>query len=87
MHSIAALALALAAVAVPAARERARPRDAAEKAADRADKMVCKRFTKTGSLVDRVRVCKTKNEWQRDRDNLRNSAASGTCGQPTLNGC
>lgn len=87
MHSIAALALALAAVAVPAAGKRARPRDAAEKAADRADKMVCKRFTKTGSLVDSVRVCKTKNEWQRDRDNLRNSAASGACGQPTLNGC
>lgn len=87
MHSIAALALSLAAVAVPAAGERARPRDVAEKAADRADKMVCKRFTKTGSLVDSVRVCKTKSEWQRDRDNLRNSAASGACGQPTLNGC
>jgi hypothetical protein len=87
MHSIAALALFLAAGAGPIAGEHARPRDAAEKAADRSDKVICKRFTKTGSLVDSVRVCKTKGEWQRDRDNLRNSAASGACGQPTLNGC
>lgn len=87
MHSIAALALTLATVAGSAAAEQAKPRDAAEKAADRSDKMICKRFTKTGSLVDSVRVCKTKGEWQRDRDNLRNSATSGACGQPTLNGC
>lgn len=68
MHRFTVLALLLA-VAAPAAQ--AKTKDAPEKAVDAADKVICKRFTKTGSLVDSERVCKTKAEWQRDRDELR----------------
>ncbi|MBB3695771.1 hypothetical protein [Sphingomonas sp. BK580] len=84
MHSIAALALLLAAAA-PA--DQAKSRDAGEKAADPADKVICKRFTKTGSLVDSTRVCKTKADWQRDRDNLRTSTNSTACQPGATVGC
>lgn len=61
--------------------------DAPETAAGNPDKVVCKRFVKIGSLVDGYRTCKTKREWERERDNLRQvnwsspcrSAVSGTC--------
>lgn len=45
--------------------------DAAERAADPQDRMICKRFAVTGSLVDSTRTCKTKRDWERDRDNIR----------------
>lgn len=44
------------------------PRETAEKVSDPADKIVCKRFLETGSLVKGQRICKTKADWQRDRD-------------------
>jgi hypothetical protein len=61
--------------------------DAPETAAGNPDKVVCKRFLKTGSLVDGYRTCKTKKEWERERDNVKQinwsspcrSAESGTC--------
>ena len=64
--------------------------DAPEKAAGNPDKVVCKRFVRVGSLVDGYRTCKTKREWERERDNLRQvnwsnpckSAESGTCEPP-----
>ncbi|HYI41793.1 MAG TPA: hypothetical protein VE053_15910 [Allosphingosinicella sp.] len=73
-----------------AAAAQAAPRrgaDAPETAAGNPDKVVCKRFVKIGSLVDGYRTCKTKKEWERERDNLRQvnwsspcrSAESGTC--------
>ena len=54
-------------------------KDAGEKSADPGAKMICKRFTRTGSLVDGYRVCKTKTEWQRDRDLIRQSTATTSC--------
>jgi len=52
----------------------------AEKTADSGDTMVCKRFVRTGSLVDGYRTCKTKREWERERDNLRApSSSSNSC--------
>jgi hypothetical protein len=42
--------------------------DAPEGAAGNPDKVVCKRFTRIGSLVDGYRTCKTKKEWERERD-------------------
>jgi hypothetical protein len=45
--------------------------DAPEKSADARDKMICKKFLETGSLVKGVRVCKTKADWERGRDNVR----------------
>ncbi|MBS0283535.1 MAG: hypothetical protein JSS15_03855 [Proteobacteria bacterium] len=44
---------------------------AVEHAADSRDKMICKRFVETGSLVRGTRVCKTKWEWEQDRENIR----------------
>jgi len=45
--------------------------DAPEKAAGNPDKVVCKRFVRIGSLVDGYRTCKTKKEWERERENAR----------------
>jgi hypothetical protein len=55
------------------------PRDAAEKATDPRDKIVCKRFLETGSLVKGQRICKTKAEWQADRDAARQIDLSRSC--------
>lgn len=51
----------------------AAPRNAGESATDPQDKVICKRFAETGSLVGSYRVCKTKREWERERDNIRAS--------------
>jgi len=53
--------------------------DAPETAAGSPDKIVCKTFTRIGSLADRYRTCKTKGEWQRERDNLRQVNVSDSC--------
>jgi hypothetical protein len=59
-------------------------KDGAEKAADPRQKVICKRFVKTGSLVDAYRTCKTKAEWDRDRETMRASmtVGSGACNRP-----
>jgi len=72
-----ALAIALASAAAAGA---APPRsDNPERAADARDKIVCKRFVKTGSLVDGYRTCKTKWEWERERENVRQFGVSDSC--------
>jgi len=53
--------------------------DAPEAAAGARDKIVCKRFLKTGSLVDGYRTCKTKWEWERERENVRQLSVSDSC--------
>ena len=50
--------------------------DKAEKTADAGDKMICKRFVETGSLVKGYRTCKPKWEWERERENLRSFSVS-----------
>jgi len=45
------------------------------KSADSRDQIVCRRFVRTGSLVDGYRVCKTRREWDRDAENLRATGA------------
>ena len=35
---------------------------------DPMDKVVCKRFTETGSLAKNYRTCKTRRQWQIERD-------------------
>jgi hypothetical protein len=75
---------------VSAAAAQSTPRrgaDTGETAAGNPDKVVCKRFVRTGSLADAYRTCKTKKEWERERDNVRTvnwsspckSAESGSC--------
>lgn len=76
----AALACVLAAATATAAQSASRrAEDAAERVADDPSKIVCKTFTRIGSLADRYRTCKTKAEWQRERDNLRELDRSYGC--------
>lgn len=47
--------------------------DAIEQVSDPQDKMICKRFVETGSLVKGYRVCKTKREWVIARQEIRDA--------------
>jgi hypothetical protein len=79
MHRFFVLAcssLLVTATAAPAAPRRA---DAPEGVAGSPDKMVCKTFTRIGTLADRYRTCKTKAEWDRERANLREFDRSASC--------
>lgn len=73
LPSIAFLAIAAMAISAP------RRAEAPETAAGSPDKMVCKTFTRTGTLADRYRTCKTKAEWERERTNLRDLDRSYGC--------
>jgi hypothetical protein len=55
------------------------PKSDVERVADAGTKMICKRFARTGSLADSYRTCKTKSEWDRERDNVRQMTASEAC--------
>ena len=79
MRFVFALALVIPATALAAAAPQTSEKDVGEKAADPASKMICKRFVRTGSLVDSYRVCKTKIEWQRSRDLSRPQANGAAC--------
>jgi len=61
--------------------------DAPEKASGNPDKIVCKRFVKIGSLVDGYRTCKTKREWERERDNVRTVNWSSPCPSGNSGNC
>jgi hypothetical protein len=62
-----------------AAQAAPQPADAPEQPADPNEKIVCKSFTRIGTLAGRYRTCKTKGEWQRERDNLRQVNISDSC--------
>lgn len=51
-----------------------------EQTAGAEEKLICKRFVETGSLVKGYRTCKTKREWERERENIRS-------GGPGINAC
>ena len=79
--------LAISALAVAPAS--AGPPARGSNAADPAEKMICKRFVRTGSLVDGYKTCKTKREWDREHENLQHlelvdscrlRGAGGSCG-------
>jgi hypothetical protein len=44
------------------------------------DRIVCRRFLRTGSLVDSYRTCKTNREWRREHENVQHLATSDSCG-------
>ena len=56
--------------------------DAAEKPSDNGEKVICKRFVETGSLVRGYRTCKTKREWERERDALWRQTSGNACKNP-----
>jgi hypothetical protein len=55
------------------------------KSTDPRDRLVCRRFTETGSLVRSYRTCKTQREWDREADGLRALSSSNSC-RDTANG-
>jgi hypothetical protein len=79
MYRIVTLAIACGLAAPTVAEAAPRPADSVERPDDLGAKIVCKTFTRIGTLADRYRTCKTKDEWQRERDNLRQSSISDSC--------
>ncbi|QJU59657.1 hypothetical protein HL653_19555 [Sphingomonas sp. AP4-R1] len=51
--------------------------DKPEKAGDAGDRMICKKFIETGSLVKGKRVCMTKAGWERQRLTVQGNVARG----------
>jgi hypothetical protein len=43
------------------------------------ERVVCRRFLRTGSLVDSYRTCKTNAEWRREHENLQHLSVSESC--------
>lgn len=79
MNRFIALAAACVLTASTAALSAPQPADAPEQPADPNEKIVCKTFTRIGTLASRYRTCKTKGEWQRERDNLRQVNVTDSC--------
>ncbi len=73
--------------ASPAQSAPGRGADAPETAAGNPDKVVCKRFAQIGSLVATYRTCKTKREWERERENLRTINYSTPCKSANTGNC
>ena len=72
--------LAFASLLVTAAAAQSAPNGSSgENAAGPRDKMVCKRFLRTGTLASFYRTCKPKWEWERERENLRQLHVSDSC--------
>ena len=46
---------------------------------DPGDKVVCKKFSETGSLVRQVRICKTRKQWELGRSLLRQPVGGNAC--------
>ena len=53
--------------------------DAGESAAGNPGKIVCKTFTRIGSLAGRYRTCKTKAEWERERADHQDLTKAYSC--------
>ena len=60
---------------------------AAAKASNQRDRMICRRFVRVGSLVDGYRVCKTRDEWNREHENLQHLDNPNSCNSPQGLGC
>jgi hypothetical protein len=86
MHRSMIFALASMAAAAGAAYAAPVATGTSGKAADPRNQIVCHRFIRTGSLVDGYRVCKTRGEWDREQENVRQFSVSDSCstrGEPS----
>lgn len=79
MNRFIALTVACVLATSVAAESAPRRADAPEQPSDPNEKIVCKTFTKIGTLAGRYRTCKTKGEWERERINLRQVNVSDSC--------
>ena len=72
--------LALAAIGAAATAAHAVPSgDGVSAKADQRDRIICRRFVRTGSLVDGYRTCKTRAEWDREHENLQHLEVANSC--------
>lgn len=53
--------------------------DRPEAAADKQDRVICKSFPVIGSLVATTKECRTKRQWEGERNNLTQKDAIGSC--------
>lgn len=56
------------------------PEREADRSAEHRDKVICKRFVETGSLVRSYRTCRTKAEWDKAREDAQRSSITASCG-------
>lgn len=72
--------------AIPAMAAAAEPQ--AKRTSD-PDKVICKTFAETGSLVNTKRECKTRRDWDREREDLRANAGANanSCRNSGSTGC
>jgi hypothetical protein len=79
MHRITTMAVAAGLVAATSAQAVAPSAGAAARAADPRDRVICRRYLRTGSLADTYRTCKTRGEWDREQENARQFSMSDAC--------
>lgn len=77
MRRLAIFAAASALAAATAAH--ALPPTTGTSAAGPRDRIICRRYVRTGSLVDGYRTCKTRAEWDREQENVRQFGLSDAC--------
>lgn len=74
------MSILLAMVLYGAASQPAPSATPAKQSATDPEKMICRRFTVTGSLVSSYKTCKTRREWDREHEALRTGPGSNSCG-------
>ena len=79
MKSILLFAIASAAAAAGAAFAAPSTQGTTARADDPRSQIVCRRYVRTGSLVDGYRVCKTRADWDRELQNVRQFSSSDSC--------
>ena len=79
MHRLAIFSVAAALSAATAVYAAPPTSGTTAKAVDPRDQIVCRRFVRTGSLVDGYRICKARREWDRDSENVRALSSSDSC--------
>lgn len=80
--SFSALLACLVMVCAPAISAEPSRSRASQATPDSRDGVVCRRFPRTGSLVDSYRTCKTNREWQREHENIQHLSVSNSCRDP-----
>ena len=58
---------------------------AAQTSNDPGEKVVCRKFSETGSLVRQVKICKTRKQWEMSRALLRQPTGVTGCAMQPCN--
>jgi hypothetical protein len=79
MRRFATIVIAAGLVAAMAANAAPPTVGASTRAADPRDRIICRRYLRTGSLADTYRTCKSRGEWDREQENVRQFSVSDAC--------